>query len=367
MNREAIVQYDSLSGCNVPLMLDNSDTVEAALGNRIGMLDPTFVVGCPRSGTTLLARLVGTYPCYAYLEELRFVASRTSIRHAVSNLAGAFIQKVSGAPYLGIDAAYASAVSPAFVWYQTANWLYSSASSTMGMPSPRQELHRLVRHMLAHARLTTVPTLEPSDPLAQIFSLDSDTDNSVISRYVDKYLNIIGSAERMRIFFKDFSILSGKLYVVEKTPGEDLSVNKLLDIFPHAKILHIYRDGRDVVASQLFSENFYGRERRKPWRTACRTWLSASVAVKLLPHVLPSDRYLQIRYEQFVSRLAYFTELVSDFLKVPVARATLDKVSALSPQTGPSHWEKDMPDHLRRKVSRCLSKGLKELGYDERR
>jgi hypothetical protein len=221
--------------------------------------------------------------------------------------------------------------------------------------------------MLAHARLTTVPTLEASDPLAQIFSLDSGIDTNVMSRYVDKYLHIIGSAERMRILFKDFSILSGKLYVIEKTPGEDLSVDKLLDIFPHAKILHIYRDGRDVVASQLFSDNFYGRKRHKPWRTACRMWLSASVAVKLLPHVLPSDRYLQIRYEQFVCNLRYFAELISNFLKVPVSRATLDKVSALSPQTGPSHWEKDMTDHLRRKVSRCLTNGLKELGYEERR
>jgi hypothetical protein len=345
-------------------MLEDNETAGVAFENRIGMLDPTFVVGCPRSGTTLLARLVGTHPRYAYLEELQFVDSRNGIRLAVSNLAKALLQKISGAPYLGIDAIYVPAVSQA-LRYQGVNSLCSSVSLAMGIASPRKHLQRIVNHMLALAQLKTVPTLEPSDPLAQIFSLTSNIDSNLVSRYVEKYLNVIGSAERMRILFKDFSILSGKPYVVEKTPGEDLSVDKLLDIFPHAKMLHIYRDGRDVVASQLFSDNFYGHKGRKPWRKACQNWLSSSVAVKRLPHVLSRDRYLQIRYEEFVANLSQFADLIFDFLGVPVSGATLDKISNLRSQDKPSHWEKDMTDHLRRKVSSCLNTGLKELGYDE--
>jgi hypothetical protein len=346
-------------------MLDNGEAVVSALENRIGMLDPTFVVGCPRSGTTLLARLVGTHPCYAYLEELQFVVSRDGIRAAVSNLATAFLQKISGAPYLGVDAIYAPPISQVRR-YQAAHSLCSLVSLAMGIVSPRQRLQAIVSNMLAHTRLKMVPSLEPSDPLAQILSLASHIDDNTVSCYVEKYLTIVGSAERMRILFKDFSILSGKPYVVEKTPGEDLSVDKLLDIFPHAKMLHIYRDGRDVVASQLFSRNFYGHKRRKPWRKACQTWLAASVAVKRLPHVVPSDRYLQIRYEEFVSDLSYFTQLIFAFLGVPVSNATQDKISSLRPQDTGSHWEKDMTEHLRQKVSRCLNTSLRELGYDER-
>lgn len=343
----------------------NNEKVVTALQNREGMLDPTFVMGCPRSGTTLLARLVGTHPGYAYLEELRFVDSRDGIRSAVSNLAKAFLKKISGAPYLGVEAIYAPGVCQRK--YELANSIYGTLNMALDTVSPRQRLQRLVEHMLAHAQLKTVPTLEPSDPVAQIYSLASGLDETLVSRYVEKYLNMIGSAEKMRILFKDFSILSGKPYVVEKTPGEELSIDKLLDIFPHAKLLHIYRDGRDVVASQLFTDNFYGQKRRKPWRKACQTWLSSTVSVKALPHALPPDRYLQIRYEEFVSDLSRFAELIFDFLGVPLANATLDKISDLRTQEGPSHWEKDMTDHLRRKVSGCLNTTLKELRYDGRR
>jgi hypothetical protein len=263
-------------------MLDNNDTLLTALQNREGMLAPTFVFGCPRSGTTLLGRLVGTHPDYAYLEELTFVTPRERILDVVSTLAKTFLDKMSGAPYLGIDAIYVPSVSERRR-YQVANSLCRAVSKAVGIVSLRQGLQRMVNHMLAHAQLKTVPQLEPSDPLVQVYSLASNIDPTLVTRFVDKYLNIMGGAERMRILFKDFSILAEKPYVVEKTPGEELSVDKLLDIFPHAKMLHIYRDGRDVVASQLFSDNYYGRKRRKPWRKACQTWLCSSVSVKRLP------------------------------------------------------------------------------------
>jgi hypothetical protein len=347
-------------------MLDNNDRLLSALQNREGMLGPTFVFGCPRSGTTLLGRLVGTHPDYAYLEELRFVEPRERIRSLASNLAKGFIGKMSGAPYLGSDAIYVPGGSERRQ-YQVANSLCRAVSRSVGIMGPRQGLRRMVNHMLAHALLKTVPNLEPSEPLAQVYSLASHIDSALVSRYVDKYLTIMGSGERIRILFKDLAILSGKPYVVEKTPGEELSVDKLLDIFPHAKMLHIYRDGRDVVASMLFSDNYSGRKKRKPWRQACQTWLCSSVSVRRLPYVVPPDRYLQIRYEEFVSDLSDSSERIFKFLGVPLSHATQDKISSLRPQEKASHWEMDMTDRLRRKVSRCLNASLKELGYDERK
>lgn len=221
--------------------------------------------------------------------------------------------------------------------------------------------------MLAHAQLATVPNLEPSEPLAQVYSLASHIDARTVSRYVDKYMNVMGSAERMRILFKDLSILSGKPWVIEKTPGEELSVDKLLDIFPQAKMLHIYRDGRDVVASMLYSDNYFGQKKRKPWRRACQTWLCSSVTVKRLPYILPPDRYLQIRYEDFVSDLSHSSERIFTFLGVHLSSATQGKISSLRLQDKVSHWERDMTPNLRRKVSRCIGSSLRELGYDDRK
>ena len=42
----------------------------------LGHMNPyLFIVGCPRSGTTLLRRLVDTHPLVAVIDEMRWIAS----------------------------------------------------------------------------------------------------------------------------------------------------------------------------------------------------------------------------------------------------------------------------------------------------
>lgn len=337
-----------------------------ALANYDLIYDPTFVIGCPRSGTTLLARIIATHPEYAYLEELRFLSLDMSLRVAIANLARAASWKLLPFPFFDYIHNLKLQNHNDRYW-KIAMKIDSFLNSVLKIRSPYSDIERLTKHILASAYMDTPPTLKPSNPLREIYSLDALIPPHLVPQFVEKYMGIPSFANRIRIMFKDFSILSGGKRVIEKTPGEDLIVMKLLDIFPKAKLLHIFRDGRDVIASLLFSDNFYGSKKRKPWRKACQTWLESCEAVKILPKLCPKENYMQIRYEDLLDNLRTYCNKIFEFLNVQSSEITLIKIEEISGKELRSRWNEDMTNKLRNNVNKYLAKGLRDLGYKNKK
>lgn len=81
----------------------------------------------------------------------------------------------------------------------------------------------------------------------------------------------------------------------EKTPYNLFFVGEILDDFPDAQFVFIYRDGRDVSAEFLDSSfgptNIY---------SAAELWRMGQEAVRPWREKLPSDQWLDIEYESFV-------------------------------------------------------------------
>jgi protein-tyrosine sulfotransferase len=81
-------------------------------------------------------------------------------------------------------------------------------------------------------------------------------------------------------------------------------------IFPNARYLHLLRDGRDVIASNVTSRGHKVPEATAYWKTAIKR-------VESLKSEENDSQFLEIRYEQLVSEPENTLQIISSFLDIP--------------------------------------------------
>ncbi len=96
-----------------------------------------------------------------------------------------------------------------------------------------------------------------------------------------------------KIFFA-WSRQSGIERVCDKTPHNVIHLPTIVEIFPDAKIVHIYRDGRDVALSWLFT-----RFEPRNMYTAAKMWNQMVRKGRLDGSRLPPSSYMELSYEEF--------------------------------------------------------------------
>lgn len=92
-------------------------------------------------------------------------------------------------------------------------------------------------------------------------------------------------------------------------------VDLYADIWPEARFIHIIRDGRDVLASHLHTVPDWGH---KNIEVAARDW---SEIIAFARHRAPTDRYIEVRYEDLVTTPEAVTKNMCDFLEITWAPA----------------------------------------------
>ena len=137
---------------------------------------PVFILGCARSGTTLLRDLLRSHPSLAFPDESNFVP---------------LFYRAFGDPRTDREARRLAARVLRLQWVRP--WNVSLAPSS-----------------LAHCR---------------------------------------SYAELVSALYEDVAHRQGRPRWGDKTPNYVLEIPTLLEIFPRAKVIHIYRDGRDVALS----------------------------------------------------------------------------------------------------------------------
>jgi len=102
------------------------------------------------------------------------------------------------------------------------------------------------------------------------------------------------SAEFFDSFQAEYAKSRGKARWADKTPRYALSLGYLNELFPSCQIVHVIRDGRDVVASH--------RDRWGYWSAvkAVEKWPRYIRAARRVGERLPDDRYTEVRYEDLV-------------------------------------------------------------------
>ena len=92
----------------------------------------------------------------------------------------------------------------------------------------------------------------------------------------------------------DYARRRGKARWADKTPLYAMSLDFVTEVFPDAQIVHVIRDGRDVVVSH---------RRRFGYRSAVKCvvkWPRYIRTARAVGARLPAQRYLELRYEDAV-------------------------------------------------------------------
>ena len=260
---------------------------------------PFFVVGCPRSGTSLLRDTLRAHPAISIPPESHFIPR-----------------------------------------------LYSAWAD----PNSDREASALARRILSLQSVRKWELeLEPSD-------------FSSCRRF----------AEILDLLFGDFARREGKSRWGDKTPQYVGHIQLLNRLFPDARFIHIYRDGRDVVESWLRTGFTPGNAFR-----AARGWRAYVEAGRDGGSTL-GDRYLEVRYETLVIQPEETMRGVCDFIGEAFTEAMLERpdnsalhrpyrTTQVAPgisRTKASAWKRGMPLRDRTIIESVAGELLAELDYE---
>ncbi|HET7479281.1 MAG TPA: sulfotransferase [Rubrobacteraceae bacterium] len=213
-----------------------------------------FIVGCARSGTTLLHRIVDAHPLIAITPEMHWISQR------LKNL---------------------------------------ESSTARMIPT------EVAVELTEHKRFSQ-------------FGIDREAFQSLASS-----TEPVSYTDFLTGVFELYGETRSRPIVGNKTPAYVRRIPELHALWPHAKFVHIIRDGRDVALSVL---NW-----KKADRTAGRfsTWEEDPISTTALwwerkvrtgreaGSALGPDLYHEIRYEDLVSNTRRECVALCDFLKVP--------------------------------------------------
>lgn len=191
------------------------------------------------------------------------------------------------------------------------------------------------------------------------------------------YAAIIGS------LLDKHRVAAGKPRAAEKTPHNVLVFPGLHALFPASPLIHVIRDGRDVVCS-LLTMNWTSAETGQPLdytqdaAKAAAYWAGCVRAGRSTPSVVPRALYYELRYEDLVSQPEATLRALLDFVEEDWDPAVLehhqfardlagessaDQVARPLYQNARGRWQRDLSPEDREAVKRIAGPLLRELGY----
>lgn len=169
--------------------------------------------------------------------------------------------------------------------------------------------------------------------------------------------------------FRVIAMKHGKMRWGEKTPQNIQHLNALLTLFPQAKFIHIYRDGRDCAAS------FQRRYFRTPELTVYR-WKKV-VSEGRQQGARLGQAYMEVKYEDLTADADYWMKEICRFLDLPFHP---DVLLSRNPHKDPKKADKSeidgkikpqqqrWPTHFSaakiEKLEKIGGDFLQQLGYD---
>lgn len=163
----------------------------------------------------------------------------------------------------------------------------------------------------------------------------------------------------------------GKLRWCEKTPYYVLHIPKLLEWWPDAQIIHVIRDGRDVALSMLARRHDFGVYNIY---IAAKHWEHYVETGRALGRQVGEGQYLELRYEDLISDQKAATQKICGFLGEEYSDDLLEfKKSGIAGKTpllqksiqkdNQDKWKSEMTSWQIRVFESVAASALKEFNY----
>jgi hypothetical protein len=110
---------------------------------------------------------------------------------------------------------------------------------------------------------------------------------------------------------------NSKNYLGDSTPSNIRNADRINKIFPEAKFIHMFRDGRDVAYSMYMMREIFGLPGNKTEFDALDFWYDRTVQSFSSLNNLNPDQYISIRFEDLLINERYKTFFsILNFLKL---------------------------------------------------
>lgn len=149
--------------------------------------------------------------------------------------------------------------------------------------------------------------------------------------------------------------IDGQTHWLDDTPSNLLHTHELLSLFTEMRMIHIYRDPRDVLASyQGFS---WGGDDYEivAWRLAHMHERWAQIR-----RLIPADRYLEIGLEEISHNPRDKLQSICEFLDLKFDEKLMD---IQLDQVNAGRWKRDIPPKALEKSEKYLIPYIKAYGY----
>lgn len=281
------------------------------------MVKPIFISGCPRSGTSILAHLLGrNNKVFSYLEPSGFY-------------------KYFNEFFLPFPIPF-TLFKQVFACIMPSRLVYSISAQEIPRERVNPEEYFSRRYILKEMKV-----------------FDSCTRKTDYVNTFNKFAHSV---------FGDFARFCGKERWCVKRPGYLYSyIDQIYRIHPNMKFIHIIRDGRDVIAS-LIDQDWVKKDNKFNYALN-RFWIDVLNKGHENSKSIPDDCLLTVKLEDLLSsqdeeieRICSFIEVEYDDSMQSYARERLSRESL-------GRWKRDL---TREQVGIIIRKGghlLKRYGY----
>jgi Sulfotransferase family len=299
---------------------------------RPDALAPLFILGAPRSGTSLLYKALCLHPDVAYISNWMRLAPRVPALAAVNRLA------------------------PRFPRFRRSVW-FGTDSDNAYVYGDRRPLPE---------RLFPMPV--EGEPVFRSCGLGPGLSTGP------------PDPTQMACVRKTFAALrryAGASLVVSKRIASNQRIPLLTAAFPAARFVHLVRDGRAVAYSLsqvawwetdmvwwLGTSPGHWQERGgDPWELRARHWVRELESVDHGLVAVPPDQQLQIRYEDLVDHPLATVRRVAAFAGLPCQDEWTAELRQLRYPNRNQRWRESLSSEVRTRVETIQYEQLRRLGY----
>jgi hypothetical protein len=330
------------------------------MSEKAGMPKMLMVGGTGRSGTSIIKEIIARHPQAASLPfEYRFIIDPDGLVDFYASYSAAWSPYLADRRLRRLER-FLNRLAGEPVHHRLAGDLIQWCNPGGRLCSPRAyhgwELSRYLPGFDHHVETLMSNLIESSFAACWVGTESYKLSPEIYHappRSREELAEILG--DFIRRVVQDFLEQTGKTFFVEDNTWNILFAKEILELLPSAKIIHVYRDPRDVVASfahQRWSPT--DKEQGAVWyRTLMRHWFTVRSALS------PED-YYELSLENLVSDPESVTRGICDFAGIEFHGSML-QVDLSGSHSG--RWHREYDEEEKVQVEDILGDIIAELGY----